>query len=132
MNKKQTLILVGSVVLLAVLLSLSPGMRQRPDIVPLTRQVGADLITKTNSPILDRLGWGLDQLLKGFLDASTKVTDVQAGDEPPPIGDGTASSRLILMNGRREQLGIRLKHDGQMFRVVGFWLPDDPAVRTNR
>jgi hypothetical protein len=96
-----------------------------------TQRIGNDLITTTNSSALDRVGWGLRVKLHEFLDPKTRVAAVLLDDEPEPIGNGTASIRLFLTNGRGENLGIRLREDFERFHVVGFWIFKG-QIRTNQ
>src|SRR6266853_455132 len=76
-----------------------------------TRMIGQELIAATNSQRLVRLGPELENRLSQFLHSSSAVAEVRLGDEPSPIGDGTACSRLILSNATGERLGVRLRQD---------------------
>ncbi|MEO6034887.1 MAG: hypothetical protein ABIQ35_06505, partial [Verrucomicrobiota bacterium] len=47
------------------------------------------------------LGSGLQERLIQFLSSPSSVAEVKIGDEPTPIGNGTACSQLILSNAIR-------------------------------
>jgi hypothetical protein len=91
--------------------------------------IGRDLIARTNSERLVQIGSALPLRLSSFLRSSSAVAEVKLGDEPSPIGDGTASSRLILSNAVGERLGIRLRScaEPERFRVLGFWTVTEPS-----
>ncbi len=63
---------------------------------------------------------------------------VRSGDEPPPLGDGGAYTRLLLTNEVGQALTLRLRpeygpgHEFQKFRVLGYWKtePGGPANRS--
>src|ERR1700745_734849 len=63
-----------------------------------TYQIGQDLIAHRSSQHLAGLPPGLAGQLSNLLGSPTRVSTVLLGDEPPPIGDGSACSRLILTN----------------------------------
>lgn len=94
--------------------------------------IGASLIRTTNSPNLVAVGPALRSRLELFLapvDPLAIRADVERashGDVPAPIGDGTASGHVILINQKRERLGLRLKYDEALhkYRVLGFWTPE--------
>jgi hypothetical protein len=96
--------------------------------------IGKDLIASTNSELLVQMDSGLARRLSSFLSLSSAVAEVKLGDEPPPIGDGTASTRLILSNAHGERLGIRLCQDSvpEKFRVVGSWSIAEPVGALKR
>jgi hypothetical protein len=87
-----------------------------------SRSIGEDLITSTNSSHVVRIGPGLQAALSELLSAPAHVADVLMGDEPSPIGDGKACSRLVLTNDIGKGLLIRLRPAEQsgMFHVLGF------------
>jgi hypothetical protein len=93
--------------------------------------IGQELIASTNSSHLILIGPGLKERLVQLLALPTQIDATLLGDEPSPLGDGSATSRLILRNDKGERLGIRLRQDGDSdkFHVVGFWSPD---VSVNR
>lgn len=105
-------------------------------IIPQTYRIGRELIATTNSTLLDGVGLGgLEVRLTGLLAYPTQVATVLLGDEPAPIGDGHACSRLILTNAHGDRLGIRLREDphSERFRVLGFWtITDQSATPTRR
>lgn len=88
-----------------------------------TYQIGQDLIAKANSPQLAGMPPGLAGQLSNLLGSPTHVSAVLLGDEPPPVGDGSACSRLILTNQRAKGLELRLcsAQDPSKFRVMGYW-----------
>jgi hypothetical protein len=88
-----------------------------------TYQIGQDLIAKANSPHLAGLPPGLSGQLSKLLGSPTQVSTVLLGDEPPPVGDGSACSRLILTNQQAKGLELRLcaaQNPGKL-RVMGYW-----------
>jgi hypothetical protein len=87
-----------------------------------SRSIGDDLIASTNSSHLVRIGPDLKTRLSELLSVRTHIADVLLGDEPAPIGDGTACSRLVLTNDAGRGLLIRLRQaeESGMFHVLGF------------
>jgi hypothetical protein len=87
-----------------------------------SRAIGSDLITSTNSPHSVRVGPGLQAHLAELLAARTHVAGVLVGDDPAPIGDDTAWTRLVLTNDAGASLLIRLRpsKDSGKFDVLGF------------
>ena len=87
-----------------------------------SRSIGGDLITGTNSSRLVRIGPDLHACLSALLAARAQVANVRLGDDPSPIGDGTACSRLVLTNDLGQGLLIRLRPADQSgkFQVLGF------------
>src|SRR5580765_1258728 len=86
------------------------------------RSIGGDLVKTTNSLHLVHISPQLHARLSDLLAARTHVAEVLLGDEPSPVGDGTACSRLVLTNEVGQGLVIRLrpaKHSA-MFEVPGF------------
>jgi hypothetical protein len=96
--------------------------QQRGFINVASRSIGHDLITTTNSSHLVGVGPELRIRLSELLASRTGIADVLPGDEPPPFGDGTACSRLVLTNNSGEGLLIRLRptKDSDFFRMIGF------------
>lgn len=94
--------------------------------------IGATLIRTTNSPNLVAVDPALRSRLELFLapvDPLAIRCDVEKashGDVPAPIGDGTASGHVILINQKRERLGLRLKYDDAQnkYHVLSFWTPE--------
>ena len=94
--------------------------------------IGHELIATTNSTRLLHVASGLEARLSKFLASPAGVAEVRLGDEPSPIGNGTACSRLILSNAAGEHLGIRFGRasEPERFDVLGWWTitePDGPA-----
>jgi len=88
----------------------------------------------TNSTRLVQIGSGLRTKLSEFLASPAAVQQVELGDEPSPIGDGTACSRVILSNAAGTRVGIRLRQDAEpeRFHVVGYWTITEPDGAANR
>jgi hypothetical protein len=94
--------------------------------------IGAALIRTTNSPNLVAVNPALRSRLELFLapvDPLAIRADVEKashGDVSAPIGDGTASGHVILINQKHERLGLRLKYDDVQhnYRVLDFWTPE--------
>ncbi len=135
MNKWQIICPVAAMVVLAVILFSRQARREaRYYITTQTEMVGQELIRSTNSPRLAENGPGLQDRLSRFLVVPSGVANVMLGDEPPPLGDGTACSRLILSNAAGARLGIRLRQDAKAdtFHVLGFWTITEPDGAANR
>ena len=97
-----------------------------------TRMIGQELVSTTNSPRLVAVGPALQSRLAGFPASPSGVAEVLLGDEPTPIGDGTACSRLVLSNAAGERLGIRFSQSGpEKFHALGFWIPTEPSAVSN-
>ena len=88
-----------------------------------SRMIGEKLVATTNSARLVHIGSGLQKRLSEFLVSPAGVAEVLLGDEPSPIGDGAACSRVIVSNAVGGRLGIRLRQDAkpERFHVLGFW-----------
>jgi len=88
-----------------------------------TYQIGQDLIAHSSSQHLAGLPPGLAGQLANLLGSPTRVSAVLLGDEPPPIGDGSACSRLILTNERAKGMELRLcsAPTSDKFRIMGYW-----------
>lgn len=100
----------------------------------MTYNVGKQLIETTNSSLIVAIGPELHAQLSRLLASTTHVASVRLGDEPAPVGDGRASSRVILTNALAHGLGIRLRLGsdpaGQSrFDVLGHWEFSDAANR---
>src|SRR5215472_14505534 len=63
-----------------------------------THMLGDDLCRNTNSTRLVRMPPALRERLSRFFGSRSGVAAVMLGDEPAPLGDGTACSRLVLSN----------------------------------
>ena len=97
-----------------------------------TRNVGHDLITQTNSSRLANLPLGFAPQLSTLLAAPTQISAVLMGDDPAPLGDGSACSRLILTNQSARGIHLRLgqTQDPEKFRILGYWpLETPPRLR---
>lgn len=121
-------------VVAAVLFSGQARRNIRYYITAQTTMVGEELVRSTNSSRLAEIGPALQNRLSRFLAAPSGVADVMLGDERPPIGDGTACSRLVLSNAVGARLGIRMRQDpkADRFHVVGFWTITEPGGAANR
>ena len=99
-----------------------------------SRMIGEELVMTTNSTRLVQIGSGLRTKLSEFLASPAAVQQVELGDEPSPIGDGTACSRVILSNAAGARVGIRLRQDAEpeRFHVVGYWTITEPDGAANR
>jgi hypothetical protein len=101
-------------------------------VISRTYQIGQDLIAHARSPQLSGLPPGLAGQLGNLLNSPTHIAAVLLGDEPPPVGDGSACSRLILTNQMAKGLELRLcpaTVPGQ-FRVMGYWpVSSNPVPR---
>jgi hypothetical protein len=130
MNKWQIIFPVAAMVVVAGVLAVMSGRKHHhADVIARTQMIGQDLIAKTNSPHLLRMSPLVQKRLAEFLQSKAGVAEVKLGDEPAPIGDGTASSRLILSNAAGVRLGIRLEQDSEpeRFYFLGFWTITNPA-----
>lgn len=124
MRKLQIILPLVALALFALISTFVRGQRNhRHFITAQTRQIGIDLIAATNSPCLIQIGPGLQAELAGLFASTTRVADVLIGDEPSPIGDSSACSRLILKNDSGKSIGIRLKQvpGSERFQILGYW-----------
>ena len=136
MNKGRLIAAAVVVTILAAaagILALKHGdAESKRSVVSRTYQIGQDLIAHTHSPQLSGLPPGLGGQLANLLNSPTHIAAVLLGDEPPPVGDGSACSRLILTNQMAKGLELRLcpaTVPGQ-FRVMGYWpVSTNPAPR---
>jgi len=93
-----------------------------------TASIGADLIRGTNSALLvprandNEILPHMERRLFELHRAPTHIAAVLDGDEPRPIGDGTACSRLVLTNEEAEGILIRLAQSDAIgsFHVLGY------------
>ena len=135
MNKWQIICPLVAIFLVAAVFSVISGRNhQRYYVYAHTRMIGEELLTSTNSAYLVQVGDDLEKRLSEFLVASAGVAEVELGDEPSPIGDGTACSRMIVSNAAGGRLGIRLRQDAdpERFHVVSFWTITEPGTGGNR
>jgi hypothetical protein len=135
MNKWQIICPVLAMAFVAIFGLAGQGRRNhRYYISAQTRVIGEELTASTNSSRLAPIGAALRDRLCGFLAAQSGVADVLLGDEPSPVGDGTACSRLILSNAVGARLGIRLGQDAgpERFHVLGYWTITEPGAAANR
>jgi hypothetical protein len=124
MNKWQIICPVTALALVAIFGLVSLGRREhRAYVIAQTRMIGVELTRGTNSPWLAEIKPALRARLAEFLTSKVAVAEVLPGDEPAPVGDGTACSRLILSNNVGERIGIRLQQDAgpERFHALGFW-----------
>ena len=124
MNKSQVIAPLVALVVAGVILALYQGRKHHRYFVNArSRQIGSDLIQRTNSVLLVQIGSGLREQLSQLLGSPTGVAEIRIGDEPAPIGDGSADSRLLLTNEQGKSLGIRLRQnaDPEKFHVLGYW-----------
>jgi hypothetical protein len=134
-NKWQIICLLVAIAIVGVVFALVSGSRHnRYHVYAQARMIGEELSTTTNSSRLVQLGPGLRQRLSDFLISPSGLAEVQLGDEPPPIGDGSACSRVILSNAVGGRVGIRLRQDSQpeRFHVLGYWTITEPDGAANR
>lgn len=123
MNKWQIICPVAAMLVGVMAMAVVATRTQhRGVIIAASSSIGHDLITDTNSAHLVRLGSHLRAQLSQLLGSPTHVAAVFPGDEPPPTGDGSACSRLVLTNNAGQRLLIRLRQADRsgMFDVVGF------------
>jgi hypothetical protein len=134
-NKWQIICPVVSIGIVAVVFAMISGRsHHRYFIYAHSRMVGEELAATTNSPHLVQIGPGLQKRLSDFLVLPAGLSDVLIGDEPSPIGDGSACSRVVLSNATGGRLGIRLRQDvePERFQVLGFWTITEPDGAANR
>ncbi len=86
--------------------------------------IAEQLATRTNSDLVE-LPASLSNQLARFLASPGHAQGMEFGDEPPPIGDGSATTRIFLTNTIGETLGIRLRRDGpySSYRTLSLWQP---------
>ncbi len=88
--------------------------------------VGPDLVHTNYSRSLTGVTPELQTDLNRLLASPTQCT-VRSGDEPPPLGDGRAYTRLVLTNEAGLSLTLRLRpeygpsHEFRKLRVLGYW-----------
>ena len=124
LNKTQVIAPLVALIVVGVIFALYTGRKHHQYFVSArARQIGMDLIEKTNSARLVRIGEGLRAQLSQLLGFPTRIADVRLGDVPAPIGDGSADSRLVFVNEQGKRLGIRLRQDvdPEKFHILGYW-----------
>jgi hypothetical protein len=130
MNKWQIICPLAAMAIAAVVaLALIRTSINRDTMRHQVYQIGRELVAATNSSAVVRLGPGLEARMAELLGSPSGVAAVKWGDEPSPIGDGQATSRLFLTNASGTRLGIRLRRDstGNKFHVLGFWNVAEPG-----
>src|ERR1044071_5266756 len=112
MNKWQIMCPVAAMVL--VLLMMTPKavsrykMNHRDSITYSTRCVAWDLERQTNSTLLVSISPELKKTLDAFLTTPTAYVETfRFGDEPAPVGDGTATYRLYIRNFNDDCIALR-------------------------
>ena len=135
MNKWQIICPVVAIAVVAIFALGGQGRREhRYYVLAQTRMIGVELSRGSNSPRLAALGPALQARLSEFLTPQSGVAEVVLGDQPAPLGDGTACSRLVLSNSVGARLGIRLHQDPglERFRVLGYWTITEPQHGSGR
>ena len=98
---------------------------QRRDAITWRAYCGAhDLERTTNS-----MNPAIHKTLKQFLATPENYDEVvYHGDEPPPVGDGRATHRLLLRNSNGAWLGLRLQDEPTRgkFHILGSFTPANP------
>jgi hypothetical protein len=94
--------------------------QHRAVILSASSAIGTELLERTNSTRLVRLSPFLRTRLAQLYGSPTRVAGVLVGDAPPPDGDGTACSRVVLTNVAGGRLLIRLRTAGAKYEVAGF------------
>ena len=129
MNKWQIICpLTAIVVALGAVAVMHGRSNQRYFIQAATASIGADLIKGTNSPILvgrlsdDGILAHLEGRLADLHRSPMHVAAVLMGDEPAPVGDGAACSRLVITNEEKDGILMRLEPADATgrFRVLGY------------
>src|SRR5208283_1432536 len=115
MNKWQVICPVSALAVFLVVYPLLYGLPGSRDykyyINSRAREIGKDLIATTNSAHLVAIDPALRVNLSRVLSSPTHIANVLYGDEPPPIGDGKACSRLSLTNDLGQGIVLRLSQD---------------------
>jgi hypothetical protein len=112
--------------------------REQQDVMlMLSLSAAADLVHTTNSQALTAVTekWQADI---GQIQTSPTRCLVRAGDDTPPLGDGTARARLVLTNDIGQSLILRLRpeYEGgtglRKFRVLGYRKTEPGAAGNSR
>jgi hypothetical protein len=106
-------------------------------IVIATMQAGQELIEVTNATRWIRADSELRARVSDLLASPTHINNVLLGDDRKPIGDGHASSRLLLTNELGRGLAVRLRlrrHSGEglIFDVLSYSKITEPGRAANR
>lgn len=127
MNKWQIICPLAALALVSVPAAIGllrqPTLAHRGYVKGQTHTIGLDLCRSTNSARLVRMPPALRDRLSHFLRSPAGVAGVSLGDEPAPLGDGTACSRLVLSNASGARFTVRLRQEPgpEHFYVLGFW-----------
>ncbi len=122
MNKWQIICPLAALFVVGAVIGIVAVKSQHRAAINMTsRSIGGDLVTATNSSRLAHMSPYLRERLAHLLRSPTQVAAVLSGDAPPPVGNGSACSRLVLTNNAGQRLLIRLRQAGSdKFEVVGF------------
>jgi hypothetical protein len=123
MNRWQIICPVVAIAIFVLVTAMIHGRKQHDSFIRMTTYgVGREIIETTNSSHLIKIGPGLQARLSELLVSPTHIATVLLGDEPSPIGDGSACSRLVLTNDLGDGVVIRLRQADTpgTFHVVGF------------
>jgi hypothetical protein len=130
---------LGVVILSVVAIALftARAKRERRDLtLALSLSVGTDLVHSTTSKALTGVTAELQSDIKQ-IQASPAQAIIQAGDDDPPLGDGSASARMLLTNAIGQTLTLRLRLESEPgtglrnFRVLGY-RKTEPGGAANR
>jgi hypothetical protein len=134
-NRKWEIICpVAAILLTAVIFAVIHFRNEQRGLrLMMAQQIGEDLIASKDSKFVVRVGDGLRAKLSEYTAGHAKVTDVRVGDDPSPIGNGSASNCVILSNDAGGVLSIRLKPAGNgKFHILGFVTLPNGAPREAR
>jgi hypothetical protein len=100
--------------------------QERRDLMlALSMSVGADLVHATSSQALTGVTAELQSDIR-LIQASPTRAIIQPGDDAPPLGDGSARARLVLINEAGQTLTLRLRPESEpgtglrKYRVLGY------------
>ena len=130
MNKWQIICPVVVIAIFALVTALVHGGKEHAYFIQMTTYgVGRDIIETTNSSHLTKIDPALQARLSELLVSPTHIATVLLGDEPSPIGDGSACSRLVLTNEVADKIVIRLRQADTpgTFYVLGFLRATDQS-----
>jgi len=123
MNKWQIILPITAFAVVFLAIGITHELGERDYAIRLmTASVGHELVTSTNSSHLTGGGADLQAQLYKLHTSPVGISTVLLGDEPSPIGDGSACSRLTLTNEVGQGLLIRLQQTDHpaTFRVLSF------------